>query len=496
MFRDEVPAGDYTIPIGLPDVKRVFVPHPIQDRVTHPRSALLGKPEVTPGVPYITSTLQQAASTRMGFSVKKTMMLAQRLYEAGHITYMRTDSTNLSQEAIGACRELIGRRFGDRYLPQAPNAYSNKNGAQEAHEAIRPTQIDLVPERLEKSLNKDQFRLYELIWRRFLASQMTPAEIERFVRDCRNPYDLLVTADVASLLDLGAGDLSFACELVEQYLPRLAQQQKRLTVHCIDRLQPGSSLGGILHAEEGRLEKLRQWTSPHLEFKFWGDQDMFELEQLKNIWPRYTMVTCHAPATPTFAYEPTRVSPSIIEQHLRRTKGEYRIVRAGGERALEVLHGGRVLLFPPWKFEVRGPLALLDLLSRRGKLCVLSAVDTEVFWEVLSQLVADPAARPPDVVLSPAMAAEQFGPLYARLSELQPGETCMLSEEAPLRQDMPRMLGTSGAGAAPYRFRYAEVRRGTVFEGMPASRTARQFTNMKEEAPPWLLLLVPDTAHQ
>ncbi|MDA2911623.1 hypothetical protein MYX04_11940 [Nitrospiraceae bacterium AH_259_D15_M11_P09] len=327
-------------------------------------------------------------------------------------------------------------------------------------------------------------------------SSMTPAEIERFVRDCRNPYDLLVASDVASLLDLGAGDLSFACELVEQYLPRLDQQEKRLTLHCIDRLQPGSSLGGILHAEEGRLEKLRQWTSPHLEFKFWGDQDMFELEQLKNIWPRYTMVTCHAPATPTFAYEPTRVSPSIIEQHLRRTKGEYRIVRAGGERALEVLHGGRELLFPPWKFEVRGPLALLDLLSRRGKLCVLSAVDTEVFWEVLSQLVADPAARPPDVLLSPALVAEQFGALYARLSELQPGEACMLSEEAPLRQDMPRVLGTSGAGATPYRFRYAEVRRGTVFEGMPASRTARQFTSMKEEATPWLLLLVPDTAHQ
>ena len=327
-------------------------------------------------------------------------------------------------------------------------------------------------------------------------SSMTPAEIEWFVRGCRNPYELLVASDVASLLDLGAGDLSFACELVEQYLPRLSEQQRKLTVHCIDRLQPGSSLGGILHAEEGRLEKLRQWTSPHLEFKFWGDQDMFELEQFKNIWPRYTMVTCHAPAAPTFAYEPTRVSPSIIEQHLRRTKGEYRIVRAGGERALEVLHGGRELLFPPWKFEVRGPLALLDLLSRRGKLCVLSAVDTEVFWEVLSQLVADPAARPQDVVLSPAMAAEQFGRLYARLSELQPGETCMLSEEAPLRQDMPRMLGTSGAGAAPYRFRYAEVRRGTVFEGMPASRTARQFTSMKEEATPWLLLLVPDTAHQ
>ncbi|MFQ5931226.1 MAG: hypothetical protein ACE5MM_02340 [Nitrospiraceae bacterium] len=326
-------------------------------------------------------------------------------------------------------------------------------------------------------------------------SSMTPAEIEQFVRDCRNPYDLLVAADVASLLDLGAGDLSFACELVEQYLPRLSEQQRKLTLHCIDRLQPGSSLGGILHAEASRLEKLRQWTSPHLKFKFWGDQDMFELEQLKKMWPRYTMVTCHAPATPTFAYEPSRVSQSIIEHHLRRTKGEHRIVRAGGERALEVRHGGRVLLFPPWKFEVRGPLALLDLLSRRGKLCVLSAVDTEVFWEVPSQLVADPAARPPDVVLSPALAAEQFGPLYARLSELRPGESCMLSEETPLRPDMPRVLGTSGTGATPYRFRYAEVRRGAAFEGMPASRTARQFTNMKEEATPWLLLLVPDMAN-
>jgi DNA topoisomerase-1 len=134
------------------------------------------KPTKTrPGAPYITSTLQQAASTRLGFSVKKTMMLAQRLYEAGHITYMRTDSTNLSSEAVEACRGLIGRQYGDRYLPEAPNAYSSKDGAQEAHEAIRPSSVDVQPASLS-ALERDQQRLYELIWRQFVACQMVPAE--------------------------------------------------------------------------------------------------------------------------------------------------------------------------------------------------------------------------------------------------------------------------------------------------------------------------------
>jgi len=134
------------------------------------------KPTKTrPGAPYITSTLQQAASTRLGFSVKKTMMLAQRLYEAGHITYMRTDSTNLSKEAVEACRELIGRDFGERYLPDAPNSYSSKEGAQEAHEAIRPSSVDLKPSDVQ-GLERDQERLYDLIWRQFVACQMTRAE--------------------------------------------------------------------------------------------------------------------------------------------------------------------------------------------------------------------------------------------------------------------------------------------------------------------------------
>ncbi len=134
------------------------------------------KPTKTrPGAPYITSTLQQAASTRLGFSVKKTMMLAQRLYEAGHITYMRTDSTNLSKDAVEACRALIGSDFGERYLPDTPNSYSSKEGAQEAHEAIRPSSVDLKPTALQ-GLERDQERLYDLIWRQFVACQMTRAE--------------------------------------------------------------------------------------------------------------------------------------------------------------------------------------------------------------------------------------------------------------------------------------------------------------------------------
>ena len=128
-----------------------------------------------PSAPYITSTLQQAASTRLGFSVKKTMMLAQRLYEAGHITYMRTDSTNLSRDAVEACRGTIGRDFGARYLPAEPNTYSSKQGAQEAHEAIRPSEVDVHPGQLQ-GVERDQERLYELIWRQFVACQMAPAE--------------------------------------------------------------------------------------------------------------------------------------------------------------------------------------------------------------------------------------------------------------------------------------------------------------------------------
>ena len=128
-----------------------------------------------PSAPFITSTLQQAASNRLGFGVKKTMMMAQRLYEAGYITYMRTDSTNLSADAVAMARTYIEDEFGKKYLPEAPNVYSSKEGAQEAHEAIRPSDANTTPSKLA-GMERDAERLYELIWRQFLACQMLPAQ--------------------------------------------------------------------------------------------------------------------------------------------------------------------------------------------------------------------------------------------------------------------------------------------------------------------------------
>ncbi len=127
-----------------------------------------------PQAPFITSTLQQAASTRLGYGVKKTMMLAQRLYEAGHITYMRTDSTNLSAEAVDNCRQYILKQFGKAYLPENPVSYGSKANAQEAHEAIRPSDVQVLASALG-DMEADARKLYELIWRQFVACQMPPA---------------------------------------------------------------------------------------------------------------------------------------------------------------------------------------------------------------------------------------------------------------------------------------------------------------------------------
>jgi DNA topoisomerase-1 len=137
--------------------------------------------------PFMTSTLQQTASTQLGFSPKKTMMVAQKLYEGvktdkgvmGLITYMRTDSLNLSKEAVAQARDYIGEQYGSKYLPSKPKIYSTKSkGAQEAHEAIRPTRIDFAPQLAAKYLAADELKLYRLIYNRFLASQMTEAEFE------------------------------------------------------------------------------------------------------------------------------------------------------------------------------------------------------------------------------------------------------------------------------------------------------------------------------
>ncbi len=134
--------------------------------------------------PFITSTLQQAAANRLGFSAKRTMSVAQQLYEGidlgsmgslGLITYMRTDSTHLSGEALGEVRNYIQNHFGPKYLPEKPNFYAANKTAQQAHEAIRPTDVDLTPQEIKRHLSDEQYKLYDLIWRRFVACQMEPA---------------------------------------------------------------------------------------------------------------------------------------------------------------------------------------------------------------------------------------------------------------------------------------------------------------------------------
>lgn len=141
-----------------------------------------------PDPPFITSTLQQEASKRLYFSAKKTMTLAQQLYEGielgdlgaqGLITYMRTDSTRLSDEAIRNAREIIQKILGNEYLPKTPLEYRNKKNAQDAHEAVRPTSVEFTPEIVKPYLDVDQYRLYELIWKRYLASQMEQAVFDQ-----------------------------------------------------------------------------------------------------------------------------------------------------------------------------------------------------------------------------------------------------------------------------------------------------------------------------
>ncbi len=154
---------------------------------------------IRPGAPFITSTLQQEASTRLGFLTRKTMAVAQQLYEGidlgggeetGLITYMRTDSVHVSKESVKEAREYIAKKYGDSYVPEKPPVYRTRAAsAQEAHEAIRPTSVRRTPESVKDHLTGDQYKLYKLIWQRFIASQMSPALIET------------ITADIAGKMD-------------------------------------------------------------------------------------------------------------------------------------------------------------------------------------------------------------------------------------------------------------------------------------------------------
>ncbi len=153
-----------------------------------------------PPPPFTTSKLQQAAYNRLRFTAKRTMSLAQKLYEGVElgeegsvalITYMRTDSVNVSADALAQVREMIPERFGSNYLPEKPNYYKSKKDAQEAHEAVRPTDVNRAPEDVRKYLEDDLFKLYQLIWQRFVASQMLPAISDQ------------------TTIDISAGDYTF-----------------------------------------------------------------------------------------------------------------------------------------------------------------------------------------------------------------------------------------------------------------------------------------------
>lgn len=141
----------------------------------------------SPAPPFTTSTLQQTAGNKLGMTAKRTMMIAQNLYEQGFITYMRTDSVNLSTQAIEGAREYIKDKHGDKYLPEKPKVYTSKSkNAQEAHEAIRPTDAKLIPDKLKADgFTRDHRRLYELIWKRTLASQMTEAVFDQTAVDIK-----------------------------------------------------------------------------------------------------------------------------------------------------------------------------------------------------------------------------------------------------------------------------------------------------------------------
>lgn len=174
-------SGKITFKMGLhgTEVKDEQSANLIKQSIEKDRSNFLVKSVETketgsrPSAPFVTSTLQQAASNRLGFAVKRTMSTAQKLYEKGYITYMRTDSTYISAEAMGVLRSFIPSTFDSRYLPEKPNFFGNKTNAQEAHEAIRPTDVRKMP--VNSGLQSDELKLYELIWTRYVASQMTAA---------------------------------------------------------------------------------------------------------------------------------------------------------------------------------------------------------------------------------------------------------------------------------------------------------------------------------
>jgi DNA topoisomerase-1 len=234
-----------------------------------------------PKAPYTTSKLQQDAAGRLGFNVRRTMGVAQRLYEGveigsegtvGLITYMRTDSTRVSPDAIAEAREFIGK-LGDAYLPGKPNEYAGKKQAQaqDAHEAIRPTSVKFTPDSIRRYLSDEQYRLYKLIWQRFVASQMTPAVFDQTTVEieakAKLSYDFRVTGSVLKF----DGHLKFEEEekRVRQSAKEKAAKEVRLaqqndveadSEEDADRRLPELASGEALKLE--KLDPQQKFTQP------------------------------------------------------------------------------------------------------------------------------------------------------------------------------------------------------------------------------------------
>ncbi len=201
-----------------------------------------------PAPPFVTAKLQQAAHQRHRFPVRKTMQLAQRLYEGvdlgggervGLITYMRTDSVRVSTEALTAVREMIDDRFGETYLPETPNTFKNRSAAQDAHEAIRPSDVTRTPEAMSRYLPADELKLYTLIWQRFVASQMIPAEFD--------VTDVVVTAGrygfkTKGEIEVEPGFLRVYREEAEEKPQAAKEEDEEVTTRTIPPLAKGDVL--------------------------------------------------------------------------------------------------------------------------------------------------------------------------------------------------------------------------------------------------------------
>jgi len=189
-----------------------------------------------PRAPFTTSQLQQQAAGRLGFNVRRTMGVAQRLYEGielgsegtvGLITYMRTDSTRISPDAVKEIRDFVGKKFGAKYLPEKENTYKSKKDAQEAHEAIRPTSVSFVPDEVRRYLSDEQYRLYKLIWERAVTSQMTPAVFDQTTVEieakAEATYDFRTTGSILKF----DGWLRFEEEAKKARAVRVAAEEKK-----------------------------------------------------------------------------------------------------------------------------------------------------------------------------------------------------------------------------------------------------------------------------